>query len=40
MLRRSKKIWLMPLIIAMILVAILIVVGELTGLGSVIYTLF
>jgi len=39
-LKEAKKLWLIPVIIVLLLLSIIIILGEATALGPLIYTLF
>lgn len=39
-LKEAKKLWLIPVIIVLLLLSIIIILGETTALGPLIYTLF
>jgi hypothetical protein len=39
-LRRSRRYWLIPFVFVLLIVGILIIVGEVTGVAPFIYTLF
>jgi hypothetical protein len=39
-LKEAKKLWLVPVIIVLLLVSLIIILGEATALGPLIYTLF
>lgn len=39
-LRAEKKLWLLPLVFLLLLMGLIITLGEVTGLGPLIYTLF
>jgi len=39
-LKEAKKLWIIPIIIVLLLISIIIILGETTALGPLIYTLF
>jgi hypothetical protein len=39
-LKEARKLWLIPIVIVLLLLSIIIILGETTALGPLIYTLF
>ena len=39
-LKEARKLWLIPIVIILLLLSIIIILGEATALGPLIYTLF